>query len=1463
MNETRDMTLSAFINQKSTVMDPSLFFSIALQMVDLIHERHQCSSLPHGIDPDTIGLRNDGGEMTLYWMESPQEMLEGMYAYMSPEQTGRMIRKPDHRSDLYGLGILFYEWLTGETPFQASTMHEWTHAHMAILPVPVVSRQTQVPKMLNDLVMKLLAKSPEERYQSARGLQDDLRICADAWIAEGTIASFSLGALDDRSVLRLPSKLYGRDSQWQAWQEIYGRTLRGAKELLLIGGHTGSGKSALLKAFQDDALQQGGYSASGKCEPLLESKPYAPFIAAVTKLIRQRMAAGEEQRKPWKKRLLDAVGKSGSVLVQVIPELSWLLGKQQPLEPLSPLEATNRFRSLFGKVIQAFADEKHPLVLGLDDLQWADSGTLHLLSELWQHSSLKHVVIIGTYREHEVSQGHKLRELLLKASETDAAGVSVMNVHGLNYHEVLHYLSDLLQEEGDALQPCADVLYRQTAGNPLYIHKMVETCHEKQWLWFHRDEMRWRWDLQAMTEMAGYGQVADLIRSRVHDLPAPTRKVLRVAGCLGASFELDKLALVTKDSLEQLIQALSPAVSEGWLISEPGRMRFLHDQVQMAAYELNPEELKAQAHLDIGRSLWESLHAEGDEERLFEVVHHMNLGRKHIVELVEAEQLAQLNLRAGRAAKASAAYGQALELLTAGAQLVEVGGWAEPDSLYLQLVLERSECLYFYGHMDQAEKDLRLLLHYARAVDVRARIYTIMIMMYAFNQKMDKAASAALEAMQEFGFSIPLSTSRASILFEVARTQLALAHKRMQLSILPNHGDASHQALSDIVKVSSTIIYVVNPELAVVMFARYVRWSLQQGLGDMFSIALGSYAITLAFGLGNHKQALHLVEIAWHYAEQSDSLLLKGKIQLIRALVKQYAQPEQIASLFEQAGQMSIECGDLVSAGNSISCHVIASDLDIKRLNRLLQTYEEHYGQVLDEITLRVLYISQRYTELLLHGDDGQEPLFSIPHMPDESLHTAAEVEAGSDEQGNWFYYYTCRLEVAFIYSRYAEAAVLAEKASHYKREIMLTLHQKYCFYHALALMAEDTDLIRLQQQEHWTTLRYLMKRMRTWTKVSPNRTLAKFRIMQAEYARLSQKNEKALKLYDRAITHAQQAGEARDGGIAAELAAGLCRRMGDLTLEAAYLQKACEAYAAWGAAGKVRLLQASHPALTVQASGEAEQGEAPDLQPSLNPTPASAALHSANLGRELDLELLRQMAGLSHPDHSERRLPEKFLQLALHTTGAERGVVLLYESGRMTVEARQELNGGERGSEIQDCYASSVVQFVQQTKEPVVVGDAGSSIFAKDDYIVQQKPRSMLCMAIRDANHQEGILYLENNLTADAFTNERVDMLELIFSRMVYGELKQLGLVERDVQKPQAMKAQTSEPAVLVDPLTRREMEIVQLLAEGLSNKQVAASLHITEGTVKSHVNRIYGKLQVNKRVQAIQKARELQLIE
>ncbi len=1442
----------------TNIIDLPLFFPMALQIVELLQEWHQQHDIPRGINPETIALRTEGEDLTLQWLDAEHACPGQAYAYLSPEHAGRMMRQPDLRSDMYGIGILFYEWLTGASPFKALTGNEWTHAHMALLPVPVKERQPSVPPMLNDLVMKLLSKSPEDRYQRAYGLQDDLQRCSDQWRETGTIDPFPLGTLDARSRLRLPSRLYGRDREWQQLLKSYERCRRGSAEMLFIGGHAGIGKSTFVKALQPRVQQDKGYFIFGKSEAGQESTPYAPFIAAFAELVRQVVAGGEEQSARWKARLTKALGRSGSVLAQVVPELTWLIGEQPAVEALSPVEATNRFRTLFGNLIQAFADEEHPLVVGLDDLQWADSASLQLLRELWNRASLKHVLIIGTYRDHEGNEKQGLEELFPDMPDSDVGGIGYMNIHALSYPEVKRYMGDALDADSERIRPLADVLYRQTAGNPLYLKQLLQTCHDRKWLYFDRARMRWDWDMQAIQGLEGFQHVEALIRSRIGTLPEGTRIAMRWAGVLGASFDIDKLSLVTGKDIEQLIHAVSPAVSEGWIMVEERRLTFLHDQVRKVAYDLIPEQEKDRVHLEVGRSLLRSKNcAEVAEEQLFEVVHHLNTGSAYITDRSEAERLARLNLRAGRKAKASAAYGQASELLKMGARFVESDGWSRPDALYFKLVLERTECLYFCGDIRQAEADLRQLLEHADQINDRSRIYSIMIMMYSFHKRMDDAVKIALQAMAEFGFSIPSSSSRPVILAEIARTQLALAKPRMRLTHLSTNQDPEHQALAQIVTVSSSVIFIVDPAMAVVLFAKYVRMSLSQGLGNAFSIALGSYAITMAFGFGKYRTAQRLAETAWQYAEHSDSLLLKGKAQLILALVKQYLHPQEVVPMFEKAGQLSMECGDMVSAGNAIACHMIAADNDLERLEEVCNAYEEKNASTLDEITLRVLHISKRYVELLRQETEDHTLSFNIPGLSEEIM----PVEGGltNEEEGNWYYFYTCKLEVAFVYSRYSETIALAEQSEQFEREMLLSVKQKHCFYHALAIMRLYAEASELGRGKHRKALRKAMQRMRKWAKIATATTLSKYRTVQAEYARLHREYDRAARLYDQAIHEARQAGEYRDEAIAAETAANFYMQRNDRRLSEAYLRKACEAYYRWGATRKSKSLRGRIPEFPELPFEEIEDELKSDPKPNTDAPSSEAPLQDIGLRKGLDYEMFQQIANIQTDHRSELSLAENFLQSALRATGAERGLVLFGESSDFIIEAEQEINRNGAVSPAQaGQYSTAVVQFVHRTKESVVLGDALQSHFAYDAYMIHRSPRSLLCLPIRDSDRRDGVLYLENNQMSDAFKMDRLDLLEMIFSRMMYLKLWQ----SEDRMDTNRTEDRTKRKPSLIESLTNREMEIVHLMADGLSNKQIALRLAITEGTVKIHANNIYGKLQVNKRVQAIKKARELQLI-
>lgn len=1441
---------------ESNLLDLSLFFRVTPKIVELLSEWHQHQSIPRGIDPEHITLRMDEEELSLHWSPIDQEGSELAYPYMSPEHGGRMMRQPDQRSDLYGIGILFYKWLTGEFPFKASSLNEWIHAHMAVVPKRLRDSQPQIPQQIDDLVMKLLSKAPEDRYQSTHGLLDDLGKCAESWRATGQIDAFPLGQLDERSRLRLPSQLYGREREWQQLLDLYARVGSGSKELFFISGHAGSGKSTLVKALHDHVLQNHGNFLYGKFESIRESKPYAPFIAALSDRIRHILASGDVQIERWKEKIAKTLGRSGNVLTQVIPELTWLVGEQPPVEALSPAEATNRFRKLFGSLIQALASKQHPLVIAMDDLQWADSASLHLLRDLWEQSSLKHVMFIGTYREDEVGEQHGLHPWFQDLSVSGAAGIHFMKLHALSYSDVILYTADTLNTNSGEIKPLADILYQLTAGNPLYLKQMLQTCHDLKRLSFGFGQMRWQWDLQAIKAMKGFQHVADLIRSRIETLPSETRLLLQRAGCLGASFDIETMSLLAGMDTEQVTHILSPAVNEGWIVVEEEKLRFQHDQIQKVAYDLISDEEKLQVHLDIGRALLRSISSDMGEEQLFKFVHHLNTGRAYITDPTELKQLARMNLKAGRIAKSSAAYGQALDFLMIGAELVKAEGWSSSDGLYFQLVLERTECLYFSGDIGHAEADLRELLRHARALSDRSRIYAIMIMMYSFHNRMNEAVDTAVLAMNEFGLAMPSATSALSLLVEIARTQLALTRNHMRLNQLPTNPDPNHQALVHIVTVASSVMFIVNPELSIILFAKYVRLSLKQGLGDAFSIALGSYATAIGFGLGRYRTAARLIETAWSYAGQSDSLHLRGKVQLYQGLVRQYLySKEEVVSIFESAAQLSLECGDMVNAGNAISCHIITYDQDLRRLDHICKTYEAENAQWLDEITMRALRITERCIEWLRQHVHDEPLLFQIPDMPEDG--SWLEQELTNEEKGNWYYLYTCKLEVAFLYNRYSDAIALAEQSIGMRRDILFTIQQKHYFYYAMGLMRRYAENDRHWPRKHRKALRELMNQMSVWTNASA-KTLSKYRIMQAEYARLNRHYEKALQLYGEAIHEARQIGDSRDEAIAAESAAYVYAQIKDPCQHERYLRKACEAYDKWGATGKAKSLRDSLPALAELSFEEWDGPDKTDPQKDGN-LPTINLLFGTSFSQDLDIEMLQQTARTLIEDRSDRPLSERFLQMALHTTGAEKGHILLECDGRFIIRTAIDINR-KRGdsSEKDEPFSHAVVQFVQRTKEPVILGEARQSIFANDSYIQHRRPRSILCLPIRDSVHRDGLLYLENNQTSDAFTTDRLDMLELLFSRMIYLKLWQLE--DRTDEKD---TLHDSKPSMaMVEALTKREMDIVRLMDEGLSNKQIALRLSITEGTVKIHANNIYGKLQVNKRVQAINKAKELHLL-
>ncbi|MGG1519110.1 AAA family ATPase [Paenibacillus oryzisoli] len=1459
MDKKKGITLQERM-QEGRVSLPT-FFTIAFDLAALIRKRHESGYIGHDLQPDQLWINRDaeyrlpqdtagilGGRMTAQGKHLQTEV-NRKFIYMSPEQTGRLNRQVDERSDLYVLGLLWYELLTGELPFKAATASDWIHAHLALLPVPPSTVDAAIPQTVSDLVLKLLAKAPEDRYQSINGLCEDVERMVTQLNERGTIEPFLLGETDAISRFRLPDKLYGREAELQVLHERYDSARKGAMELVLVSGHAGSGKTSLVKAFQSAILNQRSYVISGKFDQLNQATPYASLIAAFRDLIRQLLSESEEQIAAWKRKIQKALGPNAQVMTEVIAELSLIIGEQPPIEELPPSGATHRFQSQFSSFVKVFADRSHPLVLWLDNLHWADAASLNLLRALASDAGNKYLCIIGTQRCQETGGG---TEFLPGASLPTAANVTRLELQALGYPHVQRYTADVLQREAGGIKPLSDALYRKTAGNPFYIKQMLQTWVDERLLYFNWEKRSWAWDLQGIQAWEGFSDVLGLIVGRFNALPAATRHVLRLASCIGNVFSTEQLAMLQEQEIAQTEKALLPAVNEGLVLVERDTYMFLHDQVQQAAYELMPEEEKRQVHLKIGRQLLRHYRTETTERYLFDVVHHMNWGRSLLTDPAEMEQLARLNLLAGKKAKASAAYAQANQLLKHGLALVSEEGWSGHAALYASLLLESSECQYFCGEFEEAEAVLEHLLLHVDGLAIRAKIYVVQIMMYASQKREETACRIALKALAEFGLHVPYHPSRIVIAKEIFYTQAWLAGKMKRLRELQVSPDPGHTALADIVMASSSILFIVNEKAAAVLLAKYVRMSLQQGSSEALSIALGSYAMTLCYGAKRPKSALSLAELALQYAEKLGSLKLKGKIECMVGLLLQEVKPEAAGAHFARGADYSLTTGDLVYAGYSISSHVITENYDLQRLREFCERYTREAGRGLDSMTIRVLEMTMQYVHVLQHPPESQASRLSMDLERFHEAELLLEEQANTSHRHNLHYYYTCKLELNYLYGRYTEALTCIEKAKRVADNTVLSFNRRFEFFRALTLMKAETDHPYTDRRPDRATFPRILRRFKRWSRRMPESTTAKYWILLAEQARVDGRNEAAFKLYEKAKGWAQRAGCPEDEALASELSGQLYAAMGNHGVAQACLQQAAKAYLAWGARGKAISMRERYPLvdfamdMELEVDDVYEEEEAAPLQPTL----------PNGLHQELDMDTLRQ-ASQAGDGMRNINLLQSFLHLAIRASGAEKGVVLLGRRGQLAVEAEEDLNRQEETQD-GDCYSAAVVQYVLRTQKPVLLSEAAQSIFATDPYVQRQQPRSILCLPLRYPEQREGALYLENNLTSDAFTPDRLEVLEMVFSRMAYIKLCEMQNEAEEAAPPVKVQLAPS----LIESLSNREVEILRLMAGGLSNREIGQELEITEGTVKSHVFNIFGKLQVNKRVQAITKARELQLL-
>ena len=1480
------------------------FLMIAIHIAESLGAIHAANIIHKDINPSNIVYNPKTGQVklidfgisTVLSRENPTlsnpDRIEGTLAYISPEQTGRMNRAIDYRTDFYSLGVSFYELLTHQLPFATHDAMELVHCHIAKQPVPpheLVGAHggAPLPTIVSEIVMKLMAKTAEERYQSAWGLKADLETCLHQLQTSSQISDFPLAHQDISDKFQIPQKLYGRKKEVETLLAAFERVAAGVgltsppapllqgegslsqesqthppqppltkggqtitspptpllqgegsqtppfptregglgglghSELILVAGYSGIGKSALVNEIHKPIVRQRGYFISGKFDQFKRDIPYASLIQAFQELVRQLLTESEAQLQRWKQKLLEALGSNGQVIIDVIPEVELIIGAQPSVPQLGSTESQNRFNLVFQNFIGVFTNKQHPLVIFLDDLQWADSASLKLIQLLMTDPDSQYLLMIGAYRDNEVSPTHPLMQTLEQIQQTGTI-VSTITLQPLSIDCVNQLIADTLNHSTEKSKPLAELAFNKTNGNPFFLTQLLQFLYTENLLTYNHaqslssplnnrsfseegwggkelNQGGWQWDIEQIQAVGITDNVVELMLGKIEKLDEKTQNALKLAACVGNRFDLSVLSVVNVKSLSETAAELWSALQEGLIVplsddykipllwnqeiesssnseitpsflpnfSSSIPYKFLHDRVQQAAYTLIPEDQKKEVHLKVGQLLLKNTQPDELEENIFDIVNQLNIGADLLTQQAEKDELARLTLIAGKKAKASTAYEPALIYLETGLGLLAADSWQHQYELTLEIHVETVEAQFLNTQFEQAEKLSAFILENANTLLDRVKVYELNIQSYIAKQQYKEAIDTALLVLAKLGVDLPSKPDKQRIEEEQRTLNLLLGDKQIEdLANLPDMTDSYKLASVRILLAITSATILTHPNLYLLVTLTAVNLCIKYGNPPQ---AAGVYVFYGGLLCG----VMEDIDSGYRFGKLSLKLLERFNVRkaLVIHFYNGYIQPwkESLRDTLElvlegtnnglETGDYEFACYDAVN----YCVQMFFAGYNLEKVEKKYSKFTIFIRKLKQTYPFNYIKISSEIALKLINGAKNQYSLIDDCKAKEDIY-----IKTWIQEHNVWllFLTYLGKTILSYFFKTYEQAVENAIKAEKYVASCrQYIIGGPYIFYYSLALLAQYPSTKKHKRKQFMEKVSSNQKLMKEWAYHCPANYQHKYELIEAEKARILGQNWKAAELYDRALKGAREQGFIHEEALAYERAAEFYLSLDREEIGQFYLKNAYHCYARWGAVAKVKALESEYPQILV---GTTHRTDSKGTTTSVTTTGGAT--------QSLDLSTVIKASQTLTSEILLGKLLSKLMKIAIENAGAQKGFLILDNNGKWVIEA-EGVVGKDDVSVMRSIPVDSVdsftgvplvstaiINFVAHTQENVVLNDAThEGQYTRDPYIVATQPKSILCTPLINQGKLSGILYLENNLTTGAFTSDRVETLRIL----------------------------------------------------------------------------------------------------